>query len=315
MKRLLLTMLLSLGLLHSAQAAEELGFAYQDRIADAASIIAVDQGFFTEFGVTIQRYRFSSGAATAEALYSGAADIGTMGDTAALILLARNPGLTILASHGGGEGRHRLVTRADLQLHSPAELAGLTLAVKKGTSTYGGLLSYLQAHQLPLSSLKLVDMRPSEMAPALAAGSVDIICASEPTPSLAEQQGGHAFDDLAGLGNDYPILLLASSSYASRHPQQIANFLRAMAKAVDFINNNPRQAATIVARKTGLSEELTDRAMQRHVYALKLDTNTLASLKKTGQMLLNAGKIPALPDLIKRSAQEYLAAAHQQSAL
>ena len=315
MKRLLLTMLLSLGLLHSAQAADELGFAYQDRIADAASIIAVDQGYFTEFGVALQPFRFSSGSATAEALYSGVATIGTMGDTAALILLTRNPGLTILASHGGGEGRHRIVTRAGLQLHSPAELAGLTLAVKKGTSTYGGLLGYLQAHQLAPSSVKLLDMRPIDMAPALAAGSVDAICASEPTPSLAEQQGGNAFCDLSGLGNDYPILLLASSDYISRHPQQTVRFLRAMAKAVDFINNNPRQAAAIVARKTGLSEQLTGQAMQRHVYALKLDANTLASLKKTGQMLLNAGKIPALPDPAKRSAPEYLQTARQQSAL
>lgn len=297
----LLCLLICITFSAKVHADTEFTFAYQDRIADAASIIAIDQGYFSELGMPLKALRFSSGTAVSEAVYSGSADIGTMGDSAALIMLARNQHLSILASHGGGEKRHRIVTRKGLHLEHPADLIGHSIAIKKGTSTYGGLLAYLQAHDLKDSQVKLIDMRPVDMATALATGTVDAICASEPTPSLAELQGGNSFTDLAGLGNEYPIMLVARSAYIDQQPVVTHKFLLAIAKAIDFINSNTKQAAQIVARRTGLSPVLTSQAMQKHVYALRLDEDILSSLEKTGQMLITAGKIPALPDLKKRS--------------
>ena len=70
---------LLLVLVSSFSCADEIRFAYQDRVADAASIVALEEGIFSAAGLQIKRMRFSSGPATSEALYTGAADIGTMG--------------------------------------------------------------------------------------------------------------------------------------------------------------------------------------------------------------------------------------------
>ena len=46
-------------------------FAYQNRVASAACIVAVEKQFFADEGLTVEAYRFNSGPACCEALVSG----------------------------------------------------------------------------------------------------------------------------------------------------------------------------------------------------------------------------------------------------
>jgi sulfonate transport system substrate-binding protein len=278
---------------------EPVRFAYQDRVADAASVVAVHENFFAAEGLTVKPLRFSSGPATAEALYSGSADVGTMGDSTAVIAAARRAGLIIIASHGGGEKRHRVVVRSGLKLVNAKDLAGKTVAVKKGTSTYGGLLEYLKANGLSFASVRIVDSRPADMPEALTAGSVDAICASEPTPSLAESRGGKPFADLSGLGNTYPILLMARETFLAKRPGDTVKFLRAMSQATEFVSEQPEKTAGILAKVSGLHPGLCLQAMKRHSYALTLDEAIVVSLMKTGQSLADHRNIPKAPDIRK----------------
>ena len=101
-------------------------FAYQDRVADAVSIVALREGFFAREGLCVRPMRFDSGPACSEALFSAAADIGTMGDTTAVIAAQRKAPIKIVASHGGGEHRHRIMVRNDSTITNAAGLAGKT---------------------------------------------------------------------------------------------------------------------------------------------------------------------------------------------
>ncbi len=288
---------LLLVLVSSFSCADEIRFAYQDRVADAASIVALEEGIFSAAGLQIKRMRFSSGPATSEALYTGAADIGTMGDAAVVISCARNAGLVVLASYGGGEYRHRMISRKGLELKVPSDLKGKTIAVKKGTSTYGGLLAWLARNNMSRSDINLVDMRPGDMIEALSAGSIDVLCASEPTPTLAEVRGGHSFGDLSGLGNNYPILLVARKKYVEGHEEQVVQFLRAMAQAVDRVNRSPEEVSLLLSRVTGMAVELSRQSLANHQFAMTLNDATLNSLNQTGAALADFGAISSAPDI------------------
>lgn len=171
---------------------EETISAHGHRVGSAACIIAVERGFFADAGLDIKAFRFNSGPTCAQALYSGAADIASMGDTTALIAVSQETPFTIIASHGRGEHRHRLVVKKDAAVHRAVDLSGKTVAVKKGTSTYGGFLSWIASQGLDVSQMQIIDMRPEEMPEALAAGSVDAFVASEPTPSRPRAASGTA---------------------------------------------------------------------------------------------------------------------------
>jgi aliphatic sulfonates family ABC transporter substrate-binding protein len=271
-------------------------FAYQDRVADAVSMVAVEEGFFREEGLDVKPLVFSSGPACSETLLSGSADIGTMGDTTAVIAVARSP-VKIIASHGGGEHRHRIIVAADGPIRSPADLAGRSLAVKKGTSTYGGLLAWADSLGLDLSEVKVTDMRPQDMADALLSGAIDAIVASEPTPSIVEERGGRELATLGGLGNTYPILLVARDEFLDGHGEAVRRFMRAMDRAASFIAQDPEEAAAIVARKTGLSQATTRRAMGHHYYGLQLDDTAMASLQRIADFLVAQKTLESPPSL------------------
>lgn len=272
-------------------------FAYQDRIGSVIPIVAVDKGFFKEAGLDVKPLQFSSGPACAEALFSGSADVAGMGDTTALNMVSRRPDMVMLASHAAGEGRHRIMVRADAPYKKLTDLRGKTIGVKKGTSTYGGLLAALKRDGMGPDAVRLVDLNPSVMATALQAGSIDAFAASEPTPSVAETKGARTLMDLSGLGNDYPIMLLSNRRYVAANHDTLVKFFAVLAKAQAYATAHPEETVQLMAKVTGLPVAATRVAMSRHVYALRLDDVIIASLAQTGAFLALEKIIDTPPDM------------------
>lgn len=272
-------------------------FAFQNRIGSAACIIACENHTFADEGLKIDPFRFNSGPACAEALYSGSADIGTMGDTTALITVSRDDRFIIIASHGQGEHRHRLMVDRNTSITTVEDLRGKTVGVKKGTSTYGGFLRLLASKNLNPTEIRILDMRPSEMPDALVAGSIDAFVASEPTPSLAEMRGARELATMGGLGNTYPILILARRELLREQPDQVARFLRAIQRAEETIEATPDETAATLAQITGLSPEVAYNAIRRHRYTVSLDTAIVESLRQTASFLQDQGILVSVPDL------------------
>lgn len=290
----------------SCFAAEPLRFAYQNRIGDAVSVVAVARNLFAAEGVTVKAVLFNNGPACSEALFTGAVDIATMGDTAAVVAVSRVADLRIIGSHGAGETRHRIMVGKDSRISQAADLRGKRLAVKKGTSTHGGLLLLLSAKGINPADLQLVELDPTLMPDALAAGSVDAIVASEPTPSLVEQKGARELVSLGGLGNSYPLLLLAKTGTIQKRDDEIRRFVRALAKAEQFIRRHPEETAALLAKETGLTPALARKAMQRHSYTLQLDKTTRAGLEATALFLKGQKKVAQLPAIERVIDQRYL---------
>lgn len=272
-------------------------FAFQNRIGSAIPIVAVEKGFFKKQGLVIKPLRFSSGPACAEALYSGSADIGTMGDTTAIFATVRHANLKIIASHCTGEQRHRLIVRNDAPFKSLEELRGMRIGIKKGTSTHGGFLAALAAGNISRAAITVVDLNPNTMPAALMAGSIDAFAASEPTPSLAEQKGGRELVTFGGLGNQYPIMMLAHTSFLKNHEKDFLCFVAALRSAEAFVSKNQAKTVEILSEATGLPFEVTRRAMKRHSYRLALDEVILSSLRDTARFLKEQNKIKQIPNL------------------
>ena len=281
-------------------------FAYQNVLADAASIIAVKKGFFNSEGLHIKPMIFSSGPACTEALTYGNADFGTMGDTTAIITTSKGNGFTIIASQGGGERRHRIMVVTNSRIKTIQDLEGKRIGVKKGTSTHGGLELLARKKGLDLRD-EIIDMEPRDQLLALAAGELDAIVASEPTPSEAEVDGfGHELTTLAGLGNTYPIFTLVNSKFAANHPDLVGKMIKALSKATTFIALHPEEAVTILAAQSGLALGVIRKAMAYHHYRLSLDKSVQDSLNVTAKFLQDIGKIDRIPNWSKVIDPSYL---------
>ena len=272
-----------------------ISFAYQDRVADAASIIAIKKGFFNAEGLQVKPMIFSSGPACTEALIYGNADLGTMGDTTAIITTSKGNSFTIIASHGGGEQRHRLMVHKKSQIKTIQDLEGKRIGLKKGTSTHGGLDLLARKEGLDLRN-EIIDLAPRDQLLALASGELDAIVASEPTPSKAEADGfGVELTTLAGLGNTYPIFVLVNNKFASNHPDLVGKMIKALSKATTFIAKHPEEAVSIQAAQSGLDPAVIRKAMTYHHYGISLGESEQDSLTVTANFLQGIGKIDHIP--------------------
>jgi len=138
------------------------------------------------------------------------------------------------------------------------------------------------------------------------AGSIEAFAASEPTPSLAELKGGRELITFGGLGNQYPIMMLAHATFIKNREKDLLRFIEALRSAEAFVRKNPDETVKILGDTTGLPSEVTRQAMKRHSYRLTLDEAILSSLRDTAQFLKEQNKIKQLPDLTTAVTPRFL---------
>jgi ABC-type nitrate/sulfonate/bicarbonate transport system substrate-binding protein len=111
---------------------------------------------------------------------------------------------------------------------------------------------------------------------------------------------------LGGLGNTYPILVLARDDLLAREPEKVRRFLRALRRAEQFVQDQPERTAAILAAVTGLSPDVARHAMRRHTFTMSLDDTILASLRQTAEFLKAQGILPQVPDFGEVADAKYL---------
>ena len=157
-------------------------------------------------------------------------------------------------------------------------------------------MHFTRIHGIDLND-EIVDMPPSLQLTALAAGELDAIVASEPTPSQAETGGyGRELTTLGNLNNTYPVLLLVNSGLARRNPEAVVRLIRALVRSKEYVKDHPDEAAEMMSRITGLDTAVIKKAMRLHAYDVALNSATVKSLKSTANFLKEIGRIRGLPD-------------------
>ncbi|TFV56944.1 ABC transporter substrate-binding protein [Mycobacterium sp. PS03-16] len=120
---------------------------------------------------------FSGGAAVIEALRSGAADIGSIGE--APVPIAVDNGVTDLVTVGlqanpGTSGGYYLVARPDSGITSIEQLRGKRVAYPPGSGRHMITAGLLKRHGLDLrTDVQPVELAGAEVVPTFAAGAVD----------------------------------------------------------------------------------------------------------------------------------------------
>lgn len=276
----------------------------------APQILASRKGWFAADGVVIQDLKLgmSAGIAAAEALVSGSADVAVMGDVPAIMALASGRDCVLVAAFGGGEKMHSIVVAAGSGITRPADLAGKRLGVQFGSSSHGAVQLYLKRHGIAPSRVKLMNIPQKDLVEALISGSIDALAASDPTPALAVARGRGARElaCLSGLGNDYPLVIVATRDFAAAHPEAIRAVIAGTRRGVDWINRDPAGAGRELSLVTGAPPEQEAATLRKLKWRVTLDGRVIRSLNMTAEFLRETGKLKRIPDVRRLSRTEFL---------
>jgi NitT/TauT family transport system substrate-binding protein len=213
---------------------------------------------------TVRWQDYDTGAPITAQMLAEKIDIGSMGDYPMLINGSKtqaNPrARTEMVSVTGYNPKGALnmvVVTPNSSATALSDLAGKKVSASVGSAGHGTLVRALDRAGIDPAGVEVLNQQPQIGASALESGQVQGLSQFVAWPALLVYQGkAKLLYDGAEL--NLPTLhgVVVRRAYAATHPEVLAAFLQAQLDATDFLNEKPLEAARIVARASGLPQEV-----------------------------------------------------------
>lgn len=232
------------------QTKEKLRIGYLNVMDDAQVMLAYDAGFYEKNGLEVEVQIFNSGPEMIKAIVGGQLDAGVLGFTNAVTWADKGADLKVIS--GAQMGYHSLLVRSDRNIKTIPDLKGKQLATQKQGSTADIVLNgvVLKEGNLTRNDVNMVYVSPSVAIQSLTAGKVDAAFLFEPYDRIARKT--IPVTPLYDVGEEWPFpCMVAITSGKILQEKQIAinKMLDAQKEAIEMLENQPKEAAKILAKR------------------------------------------------------------------
>ena len=223
------------------------------------SLIIKDQGWLedelTDQGISVE-WVYSAGSNKAnENLRAEAIDIGSAAGSASLLNRANGAPVKTIAITNQPEWS-ALVTAADADISSVADLAGGTVAATRGTDPFFFLIQALQEHGVDPASVEIQNLQHADGRQAMEQGSVDAWAGLDPIMAGAEAEGAQLMYRDVAL-NTYNFLN-ATEEFVQDHPDRAQLVVDTYERARQWALEHPQETAEILAEEAGIEIEVAE---------------------------------------------------------
>ena len=212
--------------------------------------IARDKGYFEEQGVDFQDINIGDLKLRFAAAAAGQLDIIlTTIDTVVLYLKTGDEYVVVTGADtsAGGDG---IVATKDI--NSLADLKGKKVAFNEGSTSQFLLDVLLSENGMQESDLTPVNMDPGDAGAALIAGQVDAAVTWEPWLTKAKNsENGHILFDTTNRQDFITDFVIVRKEFLAEHPDDVAGFVKAWYKALEYYKANPDDAISVMAQGSG----------------------------------------------------------------
>jgi sulfonate transport system substrate-binding protein len=240
---------------------------------------------FANDGVKVNWHAINSGAQQTQAMAAGSLDIGGVMNTTS-VLLANSGGNPVLIAAGVSRSAKTfaLVAKPGSAL-SIEQLRGKKIGGPRGTVLHQLLVAALASKNMSIADVDFVSMDIPKAQSALLAGHLDAALLAAGPLVKAIEQGGSLITTAEGLLN--PVLVIgASQSFATNHPQILERVLRVHRRASAWVAANREEAIAIGAREQGITMDDARRLAEWSQYFDALTPADISSIKADMRFLL-----------------------------
>jgi NitT/TauT family transport system substrate-binding protein len=212
--------------------------------------VAQEQGYFNDQGLDVSVKTNVSSLESLKDLKAGHVDLACCGVfhlvkeafTGASNLRA----LTVLCN---GQIMD-LIARRDCGIKGPEDLRGKTIGLLKGTGAEYFLGVVLTYKHMPLSAVRIVDVKPSAFGEDLARGRVDAVVAWEPyIGDIINKMGDAVITWPAQEKQDIFWILVGREDYLKSNSAAVEKLMRSLEQASKFIKEHPDKAKEMICRR------------------------------------------------------------------
>ena len=275
----------------------------------SGDLIVRDQGWLEEAlpEWDIEWTRFDSGATINTAFVAESVDLAAIGSSPVARGLSAPLNIPyqvawVLDVSGENEA---LVAREDAGIGSVADLEGRTVGVPFASTSHYSLLAALEQAGLDAASVDIVDLEPQDIVAAWTRGDIDASYVWLPTLDELRETGRTLTTsaEVAAAGKPTLDLGVASTAIVEEHPEVIAAWREAQARALDLIHDDPAAAAAAVGRQLGIDADAAAAQLEQGVFLRPADQSSpqwLGTPEEIGDVAVNL-----------HDAAEFLAEQHQ----
>lgn len=226
-------------------------------------------------GYTVQWTKFDSGASVNQAFIGDAVDIGAIGSSPVARGLSGATPIGykvafVLDVAGDNEG---LVARKASGVTAIEALRGRTVATPFASTAHYSLLAALAKAGLSAADVKLVDLQPQAILAAWDRGDIDAAYTWLPTLDQLRATGTQLVTSRAIATDGKPTLDLAvvSTKLITRHPEVVAAWRKAQARALALIHSDPSAAARSIGQELNIPPTEAAAQLRQGVYLAPAD--------------------------------------------
>ena len=226
-------------------------------LAESSALVlyANDQGYLKQAGVNVEMTLFPSSGAITAAVLGGSLDIGCANLGSIAHAHINNLPISVIfpgSLYSSASPTTLLTVAKTSPIQNAKDLTGKTIAVSTIRDTQqGSAMRWVDRNGGDSSTLKFIELAPSEMGKSVSAGRVDAAVILEPALSSALKT------DVRPLGKVYDVLMpmmitayYGSNDFLNKNAATAKKVLAALKLAATWANANKAASATILEKYT-----------------------------------------------------------------
>jgi NitT/TauT family transport system substrate-binding protein len=254
---------------------DSLGMAVEFNDHAACAYVAEEMGWYEEEGINLTAYEsYATGMQLTSAIARGDIRIAYICLAPAILAYSSGVPVTIVA----GTHKHGYGLVAGSEITNISQLSGVTVGCPREGSMVDILLRCL-IRQYDLKDVRIKRMEPLKQVIALETGSIDAAFLPEHHATVAESKG---FQMLITSQELWPELqgsvLIVKNDLIENDPDTVRKLICVTQNATTWINNNPDDAAGILAKELDTDPAIIRRSMSRLNYTTTIDEESVQDM-------------------------------------
>jgi taurine transport system substrate-binding protein len=325
---LTVALVIGFGAASASAQTKEVTFAYQDMLDPYRTLIdshAIEKAT----GYKVNWRQFGGGGDVIRGMASGAVEIGEVGSAAAAAAVSQGMDLEVFWILDSISQAEQLVARDGSGINSIADLRGKRVATPFVSTSHYSLLTALKKAGVDPQDVRILNMRPPEIAAAWARGDLDATFIWDPVLSKVKTNG-KVILSASDVGAPTFDAMMVSRAWAAKNKDFMVTLVSMMAKADAAYRDNKAEwtagspEVQAVARVSGADPKDVPAAMSSYSFPTLqqqasqawlgggANSGAARALHDTAEFLKAQGSISALaPDYSKFVTPIYVDAALQ----